>query len=156
MALKGDRQVDSVTIDYFFNGTAEAGVTVCKATAGSGIAMDAVENVAYVASSASGQVPLGVLLQEVVNIDLSRQHINWHKDQAASGDKVTILTKGWVVTDQVEQANAGSGAELSANGKLRSSPQRKSVEQEHVNPTVGRFRSNKDQFGFAKVYIDLA
>ena len=76
MALKKDRYELDTDISFFMNETAERGVVVSVSTAGSGAAMDSSVAVATVAAEASGAYPLGVLLNDVVNLDLTRQHIN--------------------------------------------------------------------------------
>lgn len=155
MALKADRQIDSVELGYFFTNVANRGVTVCVSTAGSGVAMDSTSNIAAVKASSSGSFPIGILLSDVVSIDRTRLPLNWHKDQHASGDKVPIVTKGWVVTDQVTGTiTAGHNAVLSSSGTLASLAP--GLVTNVVNtPIVGRFRSGKDEAGFAKVYVDL-
>lgn len=154
MALKGDRQIDATEIGYFVNEVAERGSIVSISTAGSGIALENNRSVATVATSPSGQKPLGLLLNDFVSIDRTRFPLNWHKDQAASGDKASILTKGWVVTNKLlGTISAGHVAYLAESGNLRGStlPPTNIANQ----PVVGRFRSDKDEAGYAKVYIDL-
>jgi Arc/MetJ family transcription regulator len=41
----------------------------------------------------SGKVPVGLLLNDMVNIDLTRQHLNQHKDEVQKGGKVTLLKR---------------------------------------------------------------
>lgn len=155
MALKGDRQVDAVEISFFCDEVASRGVVVSLNTTGSGVAMDSTRNTVTVASTPSGQRPLGFLLNDVVNIDRTRQNINWHKDQQASGDKVTVLTKGWVVTDQVAGTpTIGQLAVLQDSGKV-SGLTIGATWNQAANPFVGRFRTTKDENGFAKVEVDL-
>lgn len=154
MALKADRQIDSYELGYFLNETADRGVVVSISTAGSGVAMDNLSNLATVAANSSGAKPLGVLLNEFVNIDQTKFNINWHKDQRQVGDKAVIATKGWVVTNKVVLANAGSGAILTSSGFITNKPHN-NVWNSVAQPEVGRFRSDKDEAGFAKVYIDL-
>ena len=101
MALKGDRHELDTEVTYFMNETASKGVVVSVSTQGSGSAMDSSSALATVAASASGAAALGVLLNDVVDIDQTRQHLNWHKDEVQKGSKVTILTKGFVVTDKI-------------------------------------------------------
>ena len=156
MALKPDRNIEATELRFYHNGTASKGQILCHSDTqvGSGVAMDAQDNVAVVvATAAVTSKPIGLLLQDVVNIDQTRTPINWHQDQAASGDKVTLLRKGWVVTDQVDEAHAGSGAQLANSGKVAS--------YNGLNPIgattvpVGRFVTGKDQNGFATLYVDL-
>jgi len=154
MAIKGDRQVDAVEIGYFLNEAAEKGSVLVVSTAGSGVALDNNKSVATVATSASGNRPLGILLNEFVNVDRTRQPINWHKDQSASGDKATILTKGWVVTNKVlGTITAGYLAYAAESGNLRASAL--TPTNTSNQPVVGRFRTSADEAGYAKVYIDL-
>lgn len=155
MALRADRQVDAVEVSYFLNEVALRGNVVCVSTAGSGTAMDNVNNVATVKGTSSGALPLGILLNDFINVDLTRFPINWHKDQSVSGDKASILTKGWVVTDRVQGTpTAGQLAVLGSSGTVAGlSPG--GTWNEALNPKVGRFRTSQDADGFAKVYIDL-
>jgi len=155
MSLKMDRQVDAVELGYFLNETASRGVVVSAPSHGaSGIAMEDTLSIATVAANSSGAKPLGILGQDVVNLDLTRTNVNWHKDQAQKGDKVTIFTKGWFVTDQTfGTCTAGEEAVLASSGAVTNKAA--SGHDEEVNPTVGRFRTSKDQAGFAKLYIDL-
>lgn len=154
MALKGDRQIDAVEISYFLNEVADRGVCVSISTAGSGVALENSKNVATVATSPSGQKPLGLLLNDFVSIDRTRYPLNWHKDQQASGDKASILTKGWAVTNKLlGTVTAGQKAYLAESGNLRGSAT--TPVNESLQPVVGTFRSDKDENGYAKVYIDL-
>jgi hypothetical protein len=149
MALKGDRHELDTEVTYFMNETATRGVIVSVNTQGSGSAMDSSTAVATVAADPSGQAPLGVLLNDVVNIDQTRQHINWHKDEVQQGSKVTILTKGFVVTDKISGTpTAGQVAYLAASGLISGS-------QATGAPAVGRFLSTKDADGYAKVSVNL-
>ena len=149
MALKGDRHELDTDISFFLNETAEKGQVVSVSTQGSGAAMDNSSALATVAAEASGAVALGVLLNDMVDIDQTRQHINWHKDEVQKGGKVTILTKGFVVTDQISGApTAGQVAYLADSGLIAGT-------QDGTAPAIGRFLSTKDADGFAKVSINL-
>jgi hypothetical protein len=149
MALKGDRHELDTEISFFLNETAEKGQVVSVSTQGSGAAMDNSSALATVAAEASGAVALGVLLNDMVNIDQTRQHINWHKDEVQKGGKVTILTKGFVVTDQISgNPTAGQVAYLADSGLIAGT-------QDGTAPAIGRFLSTKDADGFAKVSINL-
>lgn len=149
MALKGDRHELDTDISYFMNETASRGVVVSVSTQGSGAAMDNASAVATVAAEASGAIALGVLMNDVVNIDQTRQHLNWHKDEVQQGSKVTILTKGFVVTDQISGTpSAGDTAYLADSGLIAGS-------QDGTAPAIGRFLSTKDADGYAKVSVNL-
>ncbi len=149
MALKGDRHELDTEITYFMNETASRGQVVSISTQGSGAAMDSSSAVATVAAEASGAVALGVLLNDVVNIDQTRQHLNWHKDEVQQGGKVTVLTKGFVVTDQISGTpTAGQTAYLADSGLIAGT-------QDGTAPAIGRFLSTKDADGYAKVSVNL-
>jgi hypothetical protein len=77
MALKGDRNELDTDISFFINETAEKGQFMSISTAGSGSAMDNSSAVVTAAADASGALFAGVILNDVVNIDQARYHINW-------------------------------------------------------------------------------
>ena len=148
MALKGDRNVLETDISFFINVTAEKGQLLCVSTQGSGAAMDHGEQLATT-SSGTTQLVLGVILNDVVDIDQTRQHINWHKDEVQKGGKCTIMTKGTVVTDQITGTpTAGMVAYLNTGGTVGAQAHGESL-------AVGRFLSTKDADGYAKVAINL-
>ena len=154
MALKADRNELDVDISYFMNETAERGQIVVISTAGSGAAMDQAGALVTVAAASTTNIPVGVLLNDVVNLDLTRQHINWHKDEVQKGGKVAILKKGYVVTAQIEGTpTAGALAFLddADTGKFAVAG---SVADTKYSP-VGRFMSTKDEDGYAKVEVNL-
>jgi len=150
MALKADRQIDAVEIGYFINEVAEKGLIVVPLTAGSGIALDSAMNVATVAASASGNYPLGMLMNDFVSIDVTKQYLNYHKDQSILGSKATIMTKGWAVTNKVTGTPAGNQtAVLTASGYVTTGT------VSATTPAVGRFRSKVNADGFVRLYVDL-
>lgn len=153
MALKMDRQIDAYELRYFLNEVAEPGVVVCVSTAGSGVGMDNTSNVATVKAASSGSKPLGVLLNEFVSVDQTRYPVNWHKDQAATGDKACIASKGWVVTNRLVAATAGTEAVLVSSGFVTNKTL--GTHNEAANPTVGRWRTSADESGYATLYVDL-
>ena len=154
MALKADRHELDVDISYFMNETAERGQIVVLSTVGSGAAMDQAGALVTVAAATATTIPVGVLLNDVVNLDLTRQHINWHKDEVQKGGKVSILKKGYIVTDQIEGTpTAGVLAYLddADTGKFAVAA---SVADGKYN-AVGRFLSTLDEDGYAKVEVNL-
>lgn len=161
MALKGDRQVISTDTSFFNNDTssalnsskAERGGIVCINTVGSGVALDSSAAVVQYAASPSGKAPLGVMLNDVVNLDLTRQHINFYADEVQTGSKVTVMDKGWVVTNFIypgQTPAAGNAAYVHHSGYI--TPTRGTSGQ---TPLVGRFLSSKNEDGYAKVSINL-
>ena len=157
MALKADRNELQTDISFFMDEVASRGGIASLSTGGSGAALDqSAALVAYSAAAASGTVPVGLLLNEMVNIDLTRQHINFHKDEVQKGSKVTLLTRGTVVTDHIypgHTPSAGSLAYVNHRGYIGTAgPGAGGVNDGGV---VGRFLSSKDEDGYAKIEISL-
>ena len=159
MALKADRHEETTDISFFYNaGTATRGGVVCLADLGlaSGAAMDQGENlVAYKACAAAGtDRPVGILLNDVVNKDLTRTQLNHHKDEVQKGGKVTVLTRGWVVTSNVTGTPvAGDVAYASETaGEISTTT---GTAAASGNYAIGRFMSRKDADGYAKVFVNL-
>jgi hypothetical protein len=157
MALKPDRIEAYTDISFFCNDTtAERGVMAVHSTGGSGVAMDdANAVVTTVVADPSGTKPAGLLLNDVVDLDLTRQHINWHRDEVQTGSKVTLLRQGQVTTDQVVSGvtpAVGDAAYYGVNGQLTN------VSTEGATSAgvqVGRFLSTLDADGYVKVDINL-
>ena len=99
MALKADRYELQTDISFFYNDSAvsRGGIVVHDSTTASGAAMDQGVNLVKYKAAAATDVPVGVLLNDVVNKDLTRTHLNQHKDEVQLGGKVTILRKGYIV-----------------------------------------------------------
>jgi hypothetical protein len=168
MALKPDRHEVVTDISFFMNETAERGIVVTHSTAGSGAAMDDGNALVAVPTTASGSYPAGLLLNDMVNIDLTRQHLNQHQDEVQKGGKVTLLKQGWVVTNKLEvnsKPTVGAPAYVASSG-LISTTNPAAYDASTIagasNPLgdedakVGRFLSTEDADGYAKVYIDIA
>ena len=157
MALKTDRSVLDTDISFFMNEAATRGGVASVSTGGSGAAMDQGEALVTYAALPSGKVPVGLLLNDMVNIDLTRQHLNQHKDEVQKGGKVTLLRKGYVVTDNIQGSpSAGDPAYVAHSGNLAASDlSNDDTDTDGSTRLVGRFLSSKDQDGYAKVYIDL-
>ena len=122
----------------------------------SGAAMDSSVNVVSYAANPSGLAPIGVLLNDMVNLDLTRQHINWHKDELQKGGKVTVLRKGYVVTNRISTSGtpaAGDAAYVAESGLISLSGKAVSLDAGAVR--IGRFLTAKDADGYAKVEINL-
>jgi hypothetical protein len=147
--LLANRHEFDTDISFFMNEVAERGFVVSVSTAGSGASMDNSSAVVTVAADASGAVPLGILLQDMVNVDQSRYTINKHKDEVNLGGKVAVLTKGFVTTDAISGTpSGGDTAYLADSGYI-------SATQETGAVAIGRFLSSKNADGFAKVSVNL-
>ena len=149
MALRPDRNEVVTDVSFFMNETAERGVIVTAATQGSGAAMDDATAAVQVAN-ATNEKPVGLLLNDVVNLDLTRQHINYAKDEVQQGGKVLLLRVGTVTTDQVSGSiTMGEAAHFMSDGTLASATGSSASIQ------IGRWLSKKDADGFAKVAINI-
>ena len=155
MALKSDRSTLQTDISFFMNEAATRGGVAVISTGGSGASMDNGSALVTYAAAPSGTAAVGLLMNDMVNIDLTRQHINQHKDEIQKGGKVTILRKGWVVTSNIEGSTtslAGKPAFVAHSGNIAQSDIVSDDGQTHV---IGRFLSNVDQDGYAKVEVNL-
>lgn len=158
MALKTDRSTLQTDISFFMNEAATRGGVVALSTGGSGAAMDQGSALVTYAGLPSGKVPVGLLLNDMVNIDLTRQHLNQHKDEVQKGGKVTLLQKGYVVTNSLEgtSPSAGDAAFLAHSGNLSVADlSNDDTDADGSTRVVGRFLSGVDEDGYAKVFIDL-
>tara|TARA_R100001377_G_scaffold84745_1_gene69009 strand:- start:4025 stop:4531 length:507 start_codon:yes stop_codon:yes gene_type:complete len=154
MALKADRNELDVDISFFMNETGEKGQLVCLSTVGSGAAMDQANALVQQAPATATTIPVGVLLNDVVDIDLTRQHINWHKDEVQKGGKVSILKKGYVVTDKITGVPTAGALAFMDDADTGNFAVAASLDDTEYN-AVGRFMSIKDEDGYAKVEVNL-
>ena len=152
MALKPDRIELLTDISFFMNTAEERGgvVSVVTTTSGVGVSMDDANAVVAYAAAASGSKPVGILLNDVVDYDLTRQHINWYRDEVQKGGKVTVLRNGQVTTNKIVSdatPSAGADAYVGASGLIGTSA---------TNAVkIGQFLSAKDSDGYAKVSVNL-
>ena len=152
MALRPDRNEFLTDLSFFMNEVAERGILVVQSTQGSGAAMDQSEAAVKIGSvdDKATDMPVGLLLNDVVNLDLTRQHINYAKDEVQKGSKVLVLRRGFVVTDQISGAiTMGEPAHWMGGGQLCAATANSQSVQ------VGRWLSKKDADGFAKVEINI-
>jgi hypothetical protein len=157
MALKPDRVEHLTDLSFFMNETGDRGVIVTFDVSNGGASGAAMDNSKALVRTPTGTVgadfqkPAGLLLNDVVNLDLTRQHINYHKDEVQKGSKVLLLKRGTVVTNCVSgtptAANIGASLYFNEDGYLTVSSTSSTV--------VGRLLSIKDADGYAKVDIDV-
>ncbi len=160
MALKGGRNELYTDIYAFGNSVMERGGIASYTTFGSGNAADqSAQLVAYAANS-SGSIPAGMLLGDMVNYDLTKQHINQHREEVQQGGKVTLGLRGWWVSNFIIGTPAvGDRALLSNSGFMQNVTQAKFLAAQYDptnNPPVGRFGSVKDEDGYAMIRVELA
>lgn len=155
MGLKPDRHEFQTDISYFMNENAERGGMVVLNGNPSGVAMDSPVNLVTYAANPSGKVPIGILLNDMTGIDLTRQKINPYKNEVAKGGKVTILKKGYVVTNMIHPTGtpvAGADAYLADSGLFSTSV--RALALDSGAKAVGKFRTSADD-GWVKISIDL-
>ena len=154
MALKGDRQENITDISFFMDATGDRGGVVCYKTVGSGAALDQAEaEVEYKATATGTNRPVGLLLNDVVNKDLTQTHLNYYKNEVQQGSKVTILRDGWVVTNML--AGTGITPAVGELAYVAQSGMLSNTDASSVNVQVGEWMSSKDEDGYAKVYVKL-
>lgn len=154
MALKSNRVEHLTDISYFMNEVSERGVVVIHKTDSSGVGAamdDANATVALPTGVGSGQLPAGLLLNDMVNIDLTRQQYNAHRDEMQVGGKCTLLRRGVVTTNMTSGTFTSVGEDLHFvnNGLLVAAG------SSDVSPKVGRVLSLPDADGFVKVEINI-
>ena len=150
MALKPDRieLPDGSRIKYFMNEIAEQGVVLILDSPG-GEGMDNPEASVSLPAGATG-VPAGVLMNDVVNLSLTRQHLNQHKDEVQIGNKVDVIVRGVVRTNMVKTGDtpsAGDAAYYTAAGEFTTTS---------ASDQVGRFVSPLDAEGYAEIEISIS
>ncbi|NBP00570.1 MAG: hypothetical protein EBU90_10680 [Proteobacteria bacterium] len=157
MALKSDRYELQTDISFFYNDGAvtRGGVVVHDTTAGSGASMDQGVNLVKYTTATSSNVPVGILLNDVVNKDLTRTHLNQYKDEVQKGGKVTVLRKGYVVTNMVTGSPAAGDPAYACSataGYIRKDAASAAASGALL---IGRFLTSKDADGYAKVEVNL-
>jgi hypothetical protein len=157
MALKADRYELQTDISFFYNAEAvtRGGVVVHDSTTASGAAMDQGVNLVKYKAAVGTDVPVGILMNDVVNKDLTRTHLNEHKDEVQKGGKVTILRKGYVVTNNITGTpNVGdiAYADRTTAGNITTDAESAAASG---NLAIGRFLTDKDEDDYCKVEINL-
>lgn len=157
MALKSDRYEESTDISFFYvAGTATRGGAVClDDLSASGAAMDQGGNSVVYKVCGDSDVPVGILLNDVVNKDLTRTHLNFYKDEVQQGGKVTVMTRGWVVTDAIDGTPAPGDMAYASNAVAGNIATSAGNAAQSGALALGRFMSAADADGYAKVYINL-
>lgn len=154
MALKGERVILETDITLTCESAASRGVVLVHKTSGSGVALGESAGEADLLAAPSGYKVAGLLLNDVVSVDETRYHRNFHKDETKAGERCTLLRKGRVTTDKITGTPAvGDTAYLTANGVL--TPTMSTTGGLAATPKVGQFVSIKDASGFVSVDLNL-
>jgi len=153
MALKPDRYEARTDISFYYNaGVAERGGILCYGpTTGSGAAMDQGVNLVQYEAAVSTSKPVGILLNDVVNKNLVREHLNVYRDEIQLGGKVTVLRGGYIVTNMIDAVEV-AGGELAYASTVNAGNLTNSGDPTHA---VGEFMTAKDEDGYAKVEVNL-
>lgn len=160
MALKRDRDILQSDISWFMNEVATRGGVAAVSLGGSGVALDnqgsptSPRPLVTYSASPSGARPIGILLNDVVSVDTTRFHVNFHKDEVAKPGKVTLMKKGWVLTNNIV-GNPTPGAEAFLIGSGNVTATFNTIGGLAASPRIGIFASSKDENGYAKLEVNL-
>jgi hypothetical protein len=157
MALREWRRVEATTIEYTVAAASERGGVLVAASG-----QAASYNTSITPSSV---VPIGILLEDIEAQNYMTHPQYYQRNVSDLGSKVGILTKGEVETDMLDtlaeaHISAGALAYLANSGLLTVAAwapgiRGSNAEQGTSGVLVGRFLSEVDSDGFAKVRIDL-
>jgi hypothetical protein len=149
MALKPDREEFHHDIRWYMNEVAERGGIAHLQTAGSGGYPGNKNALVTYAANPSGRHPIGLLLVDMVNIDLSHQHMNFYREQAPLGAKVALMKDGWCTTNMITGTPVGGEAAYAGpSGTI-------TPLTTYAGAKVGQFLSSKDEDGYAAVRIQI-
>lgn len=147
MALGPNRQVFQTTVDYAVNAAAvRGGILSYSATAGE----------AEYNTAGSGAAPLGILLDDVEDLNFDRHPEYLQRNVVDIGSVVGIANKGVFDTDAVVTGNLpaqGLDAYLHPGGEVSTVQLDDGVG--NTSPKVGTFRSSLDANGFVRLLLDL-
>lgn len=155
MALKPQILQEQTQVVFYASGAMTRGGIVCASAAASGAGLDNSVSIVEYAATPSGRYPIGVLVYDVVNQDVTDQPLNRHKHLALVNNKVPILNRGWVVSNNIfsgatSSVQPGQPAYVGPSGLFTNT----SV-WPYYGSQVGRFMTKVDQDGYARVQIDL-
>jgi len=160
MALKGDRQQGLWDLSAFMNSVAErGGIVAFSGATASGVAMDQSElTVDYVANP-SGVKPFGMLMQDVVNKDLTQTRIDPYKNEVQVGGKVATQSICEVTTDMIYPGHTpapGDPAYLGHSGFIGNvDVATDAVDITGATRKIGQFRTGPNEGGFCRVRVNI-
>ena len=154
MALKPDRLRNPYADDmtFFMDEAAEPGGFAVISTGGSGAATDQSNAVVTYTTAPSGKVIAGVVLQKMVDKDLSQYSLNRYNCEVQKGGKILLNRQGVFNTNMIYPGvtpTVGATAYLGPSGLLLVT----TTSAQH--PTACKFLSTKDADGYAKVSVNL-
>lgn len=156
MALKGQRQEFQTDLSSICNSVVSKGTMMfwSRTPGGSGIDLDDSNNIVnFLTGNTSGNFVAGMILNNFVNIDVTRQHLNFQKDELLIGSHCTLLRQGWVVTNGIVAGTSplpGDPVYVAYSGLLTNFSNVGNYVQVH-----GEWMGGLDPNGYAKVAIHL-
>ena len=147
MALLPDRKIETWDLTRKITTVCEPGQFVCHNNAGgSGASVgDTSGTVGVIAAASSNNKFAGVTEHPHVTLDTTKYDLNRLKHEQLVNRPVTLMTQGFVVTNQISGTPAiGNDVFLAANGTV-------SPVQVVGSQKVGKFESKLDEGGYAKV-----
>lgn len=158
MALKPDRNYNEADIDIrHVSGasvTAEAGQMLVRSTTGSGSLLQGARPIVTRAANPSGTTPAGMVMHDIVSIDETRYHRNFHKYEMKQGEPCELAKKGTFTTNNyVGSPTQGALAYLSSSGAY--TPTVHPTGGLVATPLVGEFEGAPDEDGYVSIRIEL-
>src|SRR5688500_18725704 len=123
MALKPNRNIRHDSIGFYCNEVAERGRAMVydASTSGLGGLDEAGALVKMPTGSVSLTAVAGILMNDVVDVDLSRYRLNEHQDEVQKNSKVRLAKVGFVTTNCIVAGVnpvAGSGCYATTSGEM--------------------------------------
>lgn len=148
MALKPTRKfTDGTEIRYTMNETASRGIIVVHDSSYTGVGLDDSDARVRVPTGEDDGAVAGMLLNDVVSIDLTRYSTKLMVDEVPVSGKVTVGAHGWAETNMLSSGitpNGGDAAYYASGGYINTSGTKQ----------VGKFLSGKDTDGYATVEVN--
>lgn len=149
MALAPGRQVRATNIDYALNAVTERGVIVGKLPG-----TTAVGEVAVVSPTGTNVQAIGILLDDVEDMNYDRHGEFLQRNVVDVGSIVGLADEGEFWTDRITGSPVeGNKAYLSTNGTVSPAQLTDGITSA---PQVGIFLSAPNANGFAKIRLDIA
>lgn len=149
--LKPDRNYSPADSDisFYMGETADAGIMVVYPTGDvSPPGLDDDANYVTVPTDTSEKA-VGILMNTVVNLDLSRTELSSHLNEVQINNKVEIIRRGWFVTNKLASSitpSPGDPLYFAATGVFTTAT---------GSEIVGRFESGVNSDGYARIFVDV-
>lgn len=143
MVLKQAKFIERTNDDYFCNTCLQQGSPVGRVDTEK---LDIVDSVQVCRNV------VGLLLNDVIDIDISKCHINFYRDEVMKGGKVNIATRGTFVVNTIDSSfkKAKPLCNIFVDYRTGKFTTRN---HKHTSEKVGRFIHNDGDF--AKIEINI-